>query len=74
MGTIYPSARNVMGLSITEASLSVGVRRGLTFPLSPAAGEDSDGHQHRAALLPAAVGRHHGEDVAPGLSAISRDQ
>ena len=48
--------------------------RWLTFPHSPAGGEDSDGHQHGAALLPPTVGRHHREDVAPGVSAISRDQ
>ena len=48
--------------------------RWLTFPLSPAGGEDSDGHQHGAALLPPTVGRHHREDVAPGVSATSRDQ
>ena len=46
----------------------------LTFPLCLTVREDSDGHQDGAALLPPTVHGHHRQDVAPGVSAISRDQ
>ena len=52
---------------VTQCHSILNTLESLTFPLSVTVREDSDGHQHGAALLPTTVNSYHGEDVAPGL-------